>query len=292
MIDLIEANWIAFALALAIGLAVAWWLFGRAATPPARSHAPDVLDEGQAPAARNAALVEAPPAAAAFTAPLPDILGGMGEVIAIATQDEIDAAVPQAEDIAEAQPAAAPAAAAEADDLARIKGVGPKLVTLLHGLGVTRFAQIAAWSDDDLARIDAQLGAFAGRAERDNWIEQARLPRRRGCRRVRGEVREGLVDAAQRVTLRSAERRQIGAANRAKSSPVADPAPRSPAHPVPRPANPDSKNGGWPARKARSAGCDNGALHLRHACPAGLAAPHLVGHGQSDDHGLPRVLRV
>src|SRR5215210_4860870 len=102
MIDLIEANWIAFALALAIGLAVAWWLFARAATPPERSHAPDVLDEGAAPAARNQALIDAPPPAAAFTAAVPDILGGIGEVIAVATQDEIDAAVPQAEDLAEA----------------------------------------------------------------------------------------------------------------------------------------------------------------------------------------------
>ena len=179
MIEQIQANWIAFALALVIGLAVAWWLFGRAATPPARSHAPDVLDEGAAPAARNAALVEAPPAAAAFTAAVPDILGGIGEVIAVATQDEIDAAAPKPEEAAEAPPVAAPEPApepaAEPDDLARIKGVGPKLVTLLHGLGVTRFAQIAAWSDEDLARIDAQLGAFAGRAERDRWVEQARL---------------------------------------------------------------------------------------------------------------------
>ncbi|MFD2780706.1 hypothetical protein ACFS32_05735 [Novosphingobium pokkalii] len=61
------------------------------------------------------------------------------------------------------------------DDLTRIKGLGPKLKTLLASLGVTRFDQIAGWSEEDVARIDAQLGAFAGRPTRDNWVEQAKL---------------------------------------------------------------------------------------------------------------------
>ena len=74
--------------------------------------------------------------------------------------------------------AAAPAIAAavgEPDDLKRIKGLGPKLATLLAALGVTRFDQIAAWSEADIAAIDAHLGQFAGRIVRDNWVEQARL---------------------------------------------------------------------------------------------------------------------
>jgi predicted flap endonuclease-1-like 5' DNA nuclease len=45
---------------------------------------------------------------------------------------------------------------------------------MLHGLGVTRYAQIAAWTDEDIARIDPQLGAFSGRIRRDNWVEQAK----------------------------------------------------------------------------------------------------------------------
>jgi 2-oxoglutarate dehydrogenase E2 component (dihydrolipoamide succinyltransferase) len=71
-------------------------------------------------------------------------------------------------------PAPAPASAA-ADDLSRIKGVGPKLVALLGELGVTSYAQIAAWNEADVARIDDQLGRFAGRITRDQWIEQAKL---------------------------------------------------------------------------------------------------------------------
>ena len=45
----------------------------------------------------------------------------------------------------------------------------------LNELGVTSLAQIAAWSEADVDRIDGQLGRFQGRIRRDNWIEQARL---------------------------------------------------------------------------------------------------------------------
>jgi predicted flap endonuclease-1-like 5' DNA nuclease len=166
MTQMLEANWLAFVLALLIGLAVAWWLFGRAVTPPKREHRPDVLDEGAAPAARNQALIDAPPAAVppAVAPPAATILGGAGEAVSVGTGEVVEAA---------AQPAAQPTG--EADDLRRIKGIGPKLVTTLNGLGVTRFDQIANWTDADLARIDGQLGSFAGRPARDNWVEQARL---------------------------------------------------------------------------------------------------------------------
>ncbi len=65
------------------------------------------------------------------------------------------------------------AANGPADDLRRIKGLGPKLAALLGDLGVTRFDQIAAWNDADIAQIDAHLGQFAGRITRDAWVEQA-----------------------------------------------------------------------------------------------------------------------
>jgi predicted flap endonuclease-1-like 5' DNA nuclease len=62
-----------------------------------------------------------------------------------------------------------------ADNLRQLKGVGPKLATLLTELNVTRFDQIAQWTDADIARIDPQLGTFKGRIVRDNWVEQARF---------------------------------------------------------------------------------------------------------------------
>lgn len=71
-----------------------------------------------------------------------------------------------------AKPAPAPSAS-KADNLQLLKGVGPKLVVLLNGLGVTGFRQIADWTDADIARIDPQLGAFQGRIARDNIVDQA-----------------------------------------------------------------------------------------------------------------------
>ena len=60
------------------------------------------------------------------------------------------------------------------DPLTRLKGLGPKAEATLHGLGITRYAQIAAWTDADVARVDARMGAFKGRIARDRWVEQAR----------------------------------------------------------------------------------------------------------------------
>lgn len=61
------------------------------------------------------------------------------------------------------------------DNLELIKGLGPKVNTLLKGLGVTSFAQVAGWTAADVAEIDPKLGAFAGRITRDNWVDQAQL---------------------------------------------------------------------------------------------------------------------
>lgn len=141
MIVWIEANaWLAAGVALVL-LGLVWLLLARRKRPAPRREYRDVLSEGAGPAQRNTALIDAPPAAAI--------------------------AVPQG--VADAP------VVADGDDLTRIKGLGPKLSRLLADLGVTRFDQIAAWSEADIAAIDAQLGAFAGRPTRDAWVEQARL---------------------------------------------------------------------------------------------------------------------
>lgn len=143
MMQLVEANWMVLLAALLLGLAVAWWIyFGRRRTRVTGERR-DVLDEGADPAARNQALIDSAPAASSPVSPVP---------------------------------APAPVAAAgSGDDLTRIKGVGPKLRDLLASLGVTRFEQVAGWSEADIDRIDAQLGQFEGRIRRDNWVEQAKL---------------------------------------------------------------------------------------------------------------------
>ena len=142
MMEWIQAN---AALAGAIAgllVLVLVFLLRRGKSLPEKRAYRDVLSEGAAPAARNSALIDAPPAAAIVPPPV------MAE---------------------------APPPSGEGDDLTRIKGLGPKIGTALRALGVTRYAQIAAWTVEDVALIDAQLGAFAGRAARDNWIEQAKL---------------------------------------------------------------------------------------------------------------------
>ncbi len=62
----------------------------------------------------------------------------------------------------------------QADDLKRIKGIGPKLEKLLNSLGVFHFDQIAAWTNTELAWIDDNLEGFKGRATRDEWVSQAK----------------------------------------------------------------------------------------------------------------------
>jgi len=62
----------------------------------------------------------------------------------------------------------------EADDLKMIKGVGPKLEKICNSLGFWHFDQVAAWSDDEAAWVDANLQGFKGRVSRDRWIEQAK----------------------------------------------------------------------------------------------------------------------
>lgn len=166
MQQFLEANWIIVAVA-ALAIFIVLWLLPRSRKAARqRSYRPDVLDEGVGPAARNQALIDAPSAAtAALAASGPDIFAGAGEAIAMGA----------AEQVAQATEIEAASAAGEADDLSRIKGVGPKLVALLTSLGVVRYAQIAAWDEADLTRIDAQLGAFAGRPKRDSWVEQCRF---------------------------------------------------------------------------------------------------------------------
>ncbi|MBD3731586.1 MAG: hypothetical protein IE934_02535 [Sphingopyxis sp.] len=61
-----------------------------------------------------------------------------------------------------------------ADELTRIKGLGPKAKAVLNGIGIHRFDQLAALDPAQAAEVDARLGAFKGRIFRDRWIDQAR----------------------------------------------------------------------------------------------------------------------
>lgn len=79
---------------------------------------------------------------------------------------------PAAAASASSQPPAMTDRPAAPDDLKLIAGVGPKLETILNGLGVWTFAQIAAWRQEEVAWVDDHLG-LSGRINRDGWVERA-----------------------------------------------------------------------------------------------------------------------
>ena len=169
MSELVQTYWPLMVAALLIGLIIAWYLFHASRRTRVSGTSHDVLDEGSAPAERNRALIDAPPAAvldttsrAEPTAPMP--------VAAPTSTADVETIASPAEPVAQTT-----SANTAADDLTRIKGVGPKLAALLTDLGITSFDQIAAWNEGDIDRIDAQLGRFEGRIRRDSWVEQAKF---------------------------------------------------------------------------------------------------------------------
>jgi predicted flap endonuclease-1-like 5' DNA nuclease len=154
MAEMMSDNWLVVVIVLVLVVLAAWWLL--AASRRTRIERTETPASDQ-PAQRNRSLIDAPPASARvdLPPPTPEVLGGVSEVVA-ATAPPLHHEPP-------------------ADDLKRIKGVGPKLETLLISLGVTRYSQIAAWDDAEIDRIDAQLGTFQGRVRRDDWPAQARF---------------------------------------------------------------------------------------------------------------------
>ncbi len=148
-------------IALLIVIAITYLMSSRASADKTQTK-----DVGEPQASAAPKVEVAAPPVVVTQAPLPPVI------------DPIPAAAPPPSvviDTTPASPAHAAAASSEGtDNLLQLKGVGPKLATLLTTLGVTRFAQIAAWTDTDIAAIDAKLGNFKGRPVRDQWIDQAK----------------------------------------------------------------------------------------------------------------------
>ncbi len=91
------------------------------------------------------------------------------------TAEKPAAKKPEAKPAAEKQAAKAlfKAPKGEPDDLKKISGVGPAIEKKLNDQGITKFEQIAAFSKQDIAKVDEVLN-FKGRIERDDWIAQAK----------------------------------------------------------------------------------------------------------------------
>lgn len=107
----------------------------------------------------------------------------LGAAVEAPVEDVVADAAPAAEEAPQASEETATQAAddgaplfdtpeGEPDDLKKISGVGPVLEGKLHALGITKYAQVAAFTPEQIAQVDERL-SFKGRIERDNWLEQA-----------------------------------------------------------------------------------------------------------------------
>ncbi len=92
-------------------------------------------------------------------------------VTEVSAEASVPAAAPAAGPTAPAKPAPMEKPATP-DDLKAIGGVGPKLETVLNGLGIWTYGQIAAWQPAEVAWVDDYL-SFKGRINRDGWVAQA-----------------------------------------------------------------------------------------------------------------------
>ncbi|QBA63293.1 NrfD/PsrC family molybdoenzyme membrane anchor subunit [Muriicola soli] len=61
----------------------------------------------------------------------------------------------------------------KADDLKKVKGIGPKMEQTLNQIGIYTFAQVSRMTDTEYRMLDEITGAFPGRAQRDDWAGQA-----------------------------------------------------------------------------------------------------------------------
>ncbi len=84
-------------------------------------------------------------------------------------------------------------APSDADDLKRIKGIGPVIEETLNDLGTYQFKQIASWETNNVSWVENFL-AFPGRIARENWIEQAKTLDEGGTTEFAKRVDKGDVD--------------------------------------------------------------------------------------------------
>ncbi|MFZ2996502.1 hypothetical protein [Sphingobium sp.] len=170
--------WLLIGLLVIIGLVFLLSGKGKGADA-APSIAPEAQPETPSP---PAAIIDTTPIASPLTPPSPAVViepVAVEPLIVEPIEPTVERPTPPAPE-AETPSAPIPVSPAAVappsseDDLLRLKGVGPKLKTLLISLGITRYAQIAQWTETDLSAIDAKLGSFKGRPVRDQWIDQAK----------------------------------------------------------------------------------------------------------------------
>ena len=66
------------------------------------------------------------------------------------------------------------ASASEANDLQRIKGIGPFIAEKLNALGIFKFSQLANMTSEIEEEVNIAIEFFPGRVKRDEWVKQAK----------------------------------------------------------------------------------------------------------------------
>ncbi|AMO73401.1 hypothetical protein AZE99_11365 [Sphingorhabdus sp. M41] len=178
---LITANWLLYLIALLIGVVTAfsvWAGTGRESSAVEDFSADDgLLEKAGEPVQPAEPKPEPSPPAAAVPETAPPPPAPKAVVAPVATVPKAEAKPAESPKTAPAVSGKPniPAAVGEPDNLRLIKGVGPKLNTLLISLGVTRFDQIADWKEAEITEVDQYLDTFSGRITRDAWIDQAKF---------------------------------------------------------------------------------------------------------------------
>jgi len=150
----------------------------------------------RAPPSPPASPPDVPPPAAVA----PPLSAAAAVAAAVAERMAVPTPPVASEPVPEPAAAAAPVPTATSDDLTRIRAIDADLAARLNALGVSRYAEIAAWTSENVRTMSEALG-FNGRIELENWIEQAQILARGGAT----SYATGLVSTALRAAVPSIE---------------------------------------------------------------------------------------
>jgi predicted flap endonuclease-1-like 5' DNA nuclease len=185
-IGLANPLWLAFGAAASAG--VAWWLMTRWASPMnveamlgAAKTAPAETPAKKAPSVVETAAEETPETAPVVLTVAREAAPAVVEAMAAPAEAALELVEAEmatiSEAVSEVQAGIETKTEAEveaaADDLTRLVGVGPRTAAALAERGITSFAQLAAWTEDQMAAFDAEM-SLKGRSLRDAWRAQAK----------------------------------------------------------------------------------------------------------------------
>ncbi len=177
-VGFVNPLWLAFGAAASAG--AAWWLMTRWAAP-FNAEAVFGLTTGKITAPVDVEKSPQPPPivpeiakeAAPVVAEADSTIGATVETAA----KTMETVQEQAHEVVESETAAFAQTVEDTealwDDLTRLVGLGPRSAAALAERGVNRFADLAAWTDEQLAAFDADM-KLKGRTIRSAWREQAK----------------------------------------------------------------------------------------------------------------------